>query len=103
MSPRHALIGAAAALALLPAFGQSPSPLQVRSWAATCANCHGTDGRALAGEASTRLAGMQKELMLSHLNAFRSGQRPATVMHQLVKGYTPEQIDAIATYFSQQR
>lgn len=103
MSIRHALIGALAALAAAPALAQAPSPLQVRSWAATCANCHGTDGRAVPGEANTRLAGMQKDLMLMHLNAFRSGQRPATVMHQLVKGYTPEQLDAIATYFSQQR
>lgn len=106
MTLRHALIGAVVALAALtavPAFAQAPSPLQVRGWAASCANCHGTDGRAVAGEANTRLAGMQKDLMLMHLNAFRSGQRPATVMHQLVKGYTPAQLDAIATYFSQQR
>jgi cytochrome subunit of sulfide dehydrogenase len=32
--------------------------------------------------------------------AFREGKRPATVMHQISKGYTPEQIEALATYFA---
>jgi cytochrome subunit of sulfide dehydrogenase len=34
---------------------------------------------------------------------FRSGKRQATVMHQIAKGYTDEQVDAIAAYLSAQR
>ena len=30
-------------------YAQTPDALQVRSWAAACANCHGTDGRAQPG------------------------------------------------------
>ncbi len=77
--------------------------LNTRALAATCTQCHGTDGRALAGEANVRLAGLPKDHLLTQLMAFRGGQRPATVMHQLTKGYSPEQLDAIASYFSQQK
>ena len=37
------------------------------------------------------------------LTEFRSGVRPATVMHQISKGYTDPQIQLIAEYFSAQR
>ena len=72
-----------------------------RSLAATCANCHGTDGRSVGG--IEPLAGMDKSEMVRKLNEFRSGAKPATVMHQLAKGYTPQQIDLIAGYFAAQK
>ena len=34
------------------------------------------------------------------MKAFKEGTRPATVMHQLSKGITDEQIDRIADYFA---
>ena len=37
------------------------------------------------------------------MRAFRDGQRPATVMHQIAKGYTDPQIDAIAAWFAAQK
>jgi cytochrome subunit of sulfide dehydrogenase len=72
-----------------------------RDLAATCANCHGTDGRA-QGE-FTRLAGMPASQMLSKLGEFRDGSRQATIMHQIVKGFTDEQLKAIADYFAKQK
>ena len=78
--------------------------LQVRSWAATCANCHGTDGKSVALDSGLLgLAGLDKAYLVEQLNAFRDGKRPATVMHQLTKGYTPQQLDAIAGYFAAQK
>lgn len=72
---------------------------QIRVWAAACASCHGTDGRAQPGMAS--LAGradLQKILL-----EYKAGTRPATLMHQISKGYTDEQLGQIAAYFAAQK
>ena len=75
-------------------------PLAMRSLAATCAACHGTDGRAVSGAGMTSLRGLDRAYLLAQLNAFRDGTRPATVMHQIAKGYTPEQLEQLAGYFA---
>lgn len=81
---------------------QSADALQVRSWAAACANCHGTQGQALAP--MQPLAGSPKEVIVQRMMDFKLGKVPsATVMHQLAKGYSDEQIVAIAAYFSAQK
>ena len=76
-------------------------PLTVRSWAAGCANCHGTNGRAEPGNES--LAGANKDEMVKKMLDFKAGRKPATIMHQLAKGYSDEQIVAIAGYFAAQK
>jgi cytochrome c553 len=77
--------------------------LYVKSLAATCANCHGTNGVAVAGSSVTSLAGLDKAYTVAQMKAFKAGTRPATVMHQLSKGYSDAQIDVIATYFAAQK
>jgi len=79
----------------------APDPLQVRSWAAGCANCHGTNGRAEPGNET--LAGMNKDEIVKKMLDFKAGRKPATIMHQLSKGYSDEQIVAIAGYFAAQK
>ena len=74
--------------------------LYQRATAAMCANCHGTDGRTIEGSAIPSLVGMPKNYMLMQMKAFRDGSRPATVMHQLTKGLTDQQIDMVADYFA---
>ncbi|QXL84603.1 c-type cytochrome [Comamonas sp. NLF-1-9] len=76
-------------------------PLQVRSWAAGCANCHGTDGHALKG--MPPLAGKNQADMTDKLLAYKNGSAPSTIMQQLAKGYTDEQLSAIAGYFAAQK
>jgi len=73
-----------------------------RSLAATCANCHGTDGRSATREVIA-LAGLPKSFLVDQMKAFKEGQRPATIMHQLAKGYTDRQIELIADYFAAQK
>lgn len=72
--------------------------LQAASLAATCANCHGTNGQGVEGSAVSGLANLSVEYIKTNMIWFKTGQRPATVMHQLAKGYTDEQIDIIANY-----
>lgn len=74
---------------------------QVRVWAAACANCHGTEGRAQPGNES--LAGKNKDELVQKLMDFKSGKKPATIMHQLSKGYSDEQLAQIAAYFADQK
>jgi cytochrome c553 len=69
-----------------------------RNLAATCANCHGTNGNARGDMKS--LAGVSAEKLLAQLADFRSGAQPATIMHQIVKGYTDDQLKLIAAYFA---
>jgi len=81
------------------AIGAHAQVTQTRVWAAACASCHGTDGRAQPGMAS--LAGrtdLQKILL-----EYKAGTRPATLMHQISKGYTDEQLGQIAAYFAAQK
>jgi cytochrome c553 len=73
-----------------------------RNLAAPCAICHGTDGRAVTKDV-VPLAGLPREHIASQMRAFRDGQRPATVMHQIAKGYTDQQIDALAGWFAAQK
>ena len=71
-----------------------------RNLAATCANCHGTDGRSVAGAGNEGLAGTDKDTLMQKLRDFRSGARPATIMHQISRGYTEAQLELIAAYFA---
>lgn len=76
-------------------------PDLARNLAATCTNCHGTDGRSLGGIES--LDNLDKHKLLSKLREFRSDAKPATIMHQIAKGYTEEQLELIAGWFAAQK
>ncbi|MEN9383575.1 MAG: Cytochrome subunit of sulfide dehydrogenase [Pseudomonadota bacterium] len=91
---------AAGALGLA-ALGAQAQVSQIKVWAAACANCHGTDGRAQPGMES--LAGKDAAEMTQKLLDFKSGRKPATIMHQLSKGYSDEQLKDIAAYFAAQK
>ena len=73
-----------------------------RNLASACAICHGTEGRAVTKDVIP-LAGLPREHIATQMRAFRDGQRPATVMHQIAKGYTDAQIDILAAWFAAQK
>ncbi|MEI7444876.1 MAG: cytochrome C [Burkholderiales bacterium] len=95
-----AAFAAALAAVHVPAAAQTDA-LQARNLAATCANCHGTDGRARGD--MRPLAGRPAAATLAMLADYRSGALPATIMHQIVKGYTEPQLKLIAEYFAAQK
>jgi cytochrome c553 len=71
-----------------------------RNLAATCANCHGTNGHARGD--MRPLAGLPAERIVATLADYKRGALPATIMHQIAKGYTDEQIRLVAAYFAAQ-
>lgn len=90
------LLLASAALAGEP--GPGPVSGSTALLAATCGNCHGTDGRTAA--AIPALAGQNTAYLQEALQTYKDGSRPATIMHQLARGYSEAEIAALADHFS---
>jgi cytochrome subunit of sulfide dehydrogenase len=85
-------------VAALPAAAQD---VRGRDLAASCAICHGTDGRGTGKDVPLiPLAGLPREHIAAQMRAFRDGKRPATVMQQIAKGYTDPEIEVIAAWFA---
>jgi cytochrome subunit of sulfide dehydrogenase len=92
---------AVAVLAAAPCFAQDA---QTRNLASACAICHGTGGTpAQSGSPLIPLAGLPRDHIATQMRAFRDGKRPATVMHQIAKGYSDAQIDSLAAWFAAQK
>jgi sulfide dehydrogenase cytochrome subunit len=72
-----------------------------RDLAAACATCHGTNGANAGGLPD--LAGQPRERIAQLLRDFRGGKQPATIMHQVSKGYTDAQVEALAFFFASQK
>lgn len=73
----------------------------IQTLAASCAACHGSNGNSVAG--TSVLAGLDKNHFVLQMQSFRNGERPSTVMHHHAKGLTLDEIDALGSYFSQQK
>lgn len=92
-------------LAFATGLAHAQDPNLARNLAATCANCHGTNGVTVDGDGlgeMLSLAGMPADELLEKVNDYRSGDMPATIMHQIAKGYTDDQLKLIADYFAAQ-
>lgn len=85
-----AIVGAA--LSAGPALAQSDAELL----ASNCFMCHGPRG--VSTTEIPKLSDLSKEKIVDSMKKFRAGTLPATIMDRIVKGYTDEQIDVIATY-----
>lgn len=101
MKPLAFVAAASLLAAAVPAAAQGSDPNLGRNLAATCANCHGTNGVSV-GEVES-LAGKPKDELVRKMQEFKSGAKPATVMHQLAKGFTDEQIQLLAGWFAAQK
>jgi len=77
---------------------KSASDLYQRGVAATCANCHGTDGQGVENATMPVINHLNSEQILTQLRAFKSGAREGTIMPQLAKGYSDEQMQSIAIF-----
>jgi cytochrome c553 len=88
-------VGASAAAA------QAQDPNLARNLAATCANCHGTNGVSEGGTDS--LAGAGRDDLIRKMKEYKAGTKPGTIMPQLAKGYTDAQIELVAGWFAAQK
>jgi cytochrome subunit of sulfide dehydrogenase len=79
-------------------WGQDPA---ARSLAANCTGCHGPNGNSEG--AIPTIAGLEAAYIVTTLQEFKAGTRQATVMHQHAKGYTDQEIEILAEYFSRQK
>lgn len=68
----------------------------------TCAGCHGPAGVS-HGPATPTIAGMSAVYFEESMVAYRDGTRPSTIMTRIAKGYSDEDIKAMATYFAAQK
>ena len=96
---RTAIACALAIAASQAAQAQGQDPTYARNLAAACFTCHGTEGRSVGGVPPS-LAGRDRNDLLQAMKDFKSGQRPATIMHQQARGYTDEELEVLATYFA---
>jgi len=69
--------------------------------AASCTGCHPVSSRVTSSV--PRLAGLDRAAIVRAMQDFRSGQRAGTVMDRIAKGFTDDEIQAIAAWYATQK
>lgn len=95
------VIACAAGLALSMASAHADVDKRARNMASSCGVCHGTNGHSSGG--MPVLAGMDKGQFVTAMKEFKSGARPATVMHRHAKGYNDQEFEMMAGFFAAQK
>ncbi|MEW6676787.1 MAG: c-type cytochrome [Pseudomonadota bacterium] len=67
--------------------------------AMTCNNCHGTGGTSV-GLSMPSIAGLSESYLKNIMMEWKTGARASANMTRLIKGYTDEEIAALAAYYS---
>ncbi|CAG0979267.1 cytochrome subunit of sulfide dehydrogenase [Burkholderiales bacterium] len=98
---RNLITAMALVAAAAPAIAQAPDAALARNLAATCANCHGTNGMTQGTDVEP-LAGKPKDELVRKVQEFKQGKKPGTIMPQLAKGLTDAQIELMAGWFAAQ-
>jgi hypothetical protein len=62
-------------------------------------SCHGTAGESVSGDIPN-LAGQKREYLVNQLSAFRAGERKNELMQAVAQQLSPEDINALAAYWS---
>jgi cytochrome subunit of sulfide dehydrogenase len=69
--------------------------------AASCTGCHA--GNAKVETTVPRIAGRNPAEIVAAMEAFQSGQKPATVMDRIAKGFSEAETRAIADWLGAQK
>lgn len=71
---------------------------RVRILAGNCSTCHGPQGEGY--EVIPNIGGLDKEEIIKLLKGFKSGMETAAIMDRHAPGYTQQEIEQLADYFS---
>lgn len=90
------------AVALLWLTGPVSAGVNIESLARTCNNCHGLDGVS-AGTTMPSIGGLPKAYLSRVMKQWKYDERGAATMNRIVKGFSDDEIDALAAYFAAKR
>ena len=91
-----------AAFVILCASATSASAIDIPPpGAVACSGCH--PASKAAETPVTRLNGRNPSDIVAAMEDFRSGKRPGTVMDRIAKGFTDDEVKAIAAWYAKQK
>ena len=93
------IAGLSVALALSPA-AVAGDPAAGKAKARACINCHGLDGVSRMPDAPN-LSGQIPDYLALQLRAYKTGERRHPVMNVVAKPLTDQDIDDLATWYSE--
>jgi sulfide dehydrogenase cytochrome subunit len=99
MKVLHSLLAASVVIGL-PSTSRA-GPADIPAGAAACSGCH--PAKAGVDTAAPRLVGRDPATIVAAMAQFQSGSRPSTVMGRIAKGFTDEEIKAIAAWYGAQK
>lgn len=79
-------------------FGADYDPLKGEMLSLSCASCHGTEGK--SETITPYIAGMGKTTLYQILLDYKHGKREGTIMQKHAKGFTDDELEQVAYYFS---
>jgi cytochrome c553 len=91
----------AAAIGCASVAAATVAPAEPPAGAAACSGCHPASVRVTSPV--PRLAGLDQARIVKAMEDFRSGKRAATIMDRIAKGFTDDEIQAIAAWYASQR
>ena len=76
------------------------APAEPPAGASSCSGCHAVSAR--VETSIPRILGRQPTDIVAAMQAFRSGERPSTVMGRIAKGFSDDEIRVIAIWLAAQ-
>jgi cytochrome c553 len=98
---RTTWIAGTVAVVMAPTVVLLAAPLGPPPGASSCSGCHATGSN--VDTPVPRLAGRKAEDIVAQMQAFKSGQKPSTIMARIAKGFSDAEIRAIADWYAQQQ
>jgi cytochrome c553 len=95
------IVTAAALVFALIDYAAAAGPADAPPGALACSGCHA--GGRTADTTVPRLNGRNPADIVTAMQAFKSGQLPSTVMDRIAKGFSDDEVKAIAAWYGAQK